>query len=195
MLKKAMLSSARTSSPEKHKLLAEVISNRLVSDSESIEALVGSMAIDAISHLSSEHLRLLALYSMILIYVPKEIPSGLSEEEYGHWWTEWLVCNIEPLIPKVDVNFFDVVHLVSVSCATLLQGSPILKDKISPPNDIKISWDYDEFIKETDVGKKLLHLWDNGLKNIYLTSVGFTLALYVIDDILCQKTNYALRKI
>lgn len=191
ILKDAILFSSRTSSKEKHNLIARVVSERLLSESDSIESSMGSMSIEAIFHLSSDHLRIIAISCFIAAMEPGETPSNLSEEEYKKWWAEWFINDIEVLMPKKMVVFFDYLHLLSVSCATLVQFRSDLKKVISHNSEVNL-YDFD-ILKEYNIGLELLNLWNNGLKLFSLTSIGYHLGLYVMDEIFDEKLDFKFR--
>jgi hypothetical protein len=192
ILKDAILFSSRTSSEEKHNLIARVVSERLLSDSDSLESSIGSMSIEAIFHLSSIHLRLLALRCFIDNMEPTQVPLNLSDEDYNNWWMEWFINNIKHLIPNKKVHYMDYLHLESVSCATIVQLKSSLDIRVSNNSEFRLSNNLDN-LKENDVGKELLSLWDEGLWSIRLNSIGYVIGLYVFDEVFGDEIDFTFR--
>ncbi|MDP2837521.1 MAG: hypothetical protein Q8N97_11150 [Methanobacteriaceae archaeon] len=192
ILKDAILFSSRTSSEEKHSLIARVVSERLLSESGSIESAMRNMSIEAIFHLSSDHLRLLAITCFMETMEPSQAPSNLQEGEYKKWWAEWFIKHIKALMPKGEVLYFDYIHLVSVSCAALSPLSIQLKDIIS--NNSKLNLYDVDLLKEYSIGLELLNLWNEGIKQVRLTSIGYHLGVYVIEEIFDEEIDFKFRK-
>ena len=193
VLYNAMISSARTSSKEKHKLLAHIVSDRLQADQESLGAIISGMAVDAIPHLSKKQLQLLGVMGVVIWNMEPSIHPKVPKEEYPDVWTEYLSKDLSLLIPDEEINSIDYFHLLSVSCIGRSTEQFNLKDHISPPKEWSIQWDADKFLNETDIGKKLNKLWVNGLDKVYLTSLGGVIGTYVHDEIMGKKTNIILQ--
>ncbi|AUB55247.1 hypothetical protein BK007_03935 [Methanobacterium subterraneum] len=186
LLQNALISSARTSSKDKHNLLAHIVSDRLLANPESLKALISGMVVDVVPHLSSKHLKLLGL--MVVVQwkiVPIFHPSNLD----ASGWTAYLTESISPLIPKEEVTNMDYMHLESVSCIGISVTTRKIEALISPPDELSIQWDVDVFLKENYIGQRLNNIWSNRLKNSYLTSLGGLIGVYVQDGILGTKTD------
>lgn len=183
LLQNALISSARTSSREKHNLMALVVSDRLIAYQESVKMLTSNMVIDVIPHLSPKHLKLLGLMTAVQWHLLPLIPSKTIDKTF---WIDHLVKSLSPLLPEEEITEMDYMHLESVSCITITQGRNI-NPLISPPKELSIVWsnyrDGRIFLKETDVGKKLLKIWVGGLEKSYLTSLGGLIGIYVQDEL------------
>src|SRR5207245_2283184 len=66
LLKDAVIASAQTDSPEKHRLLARLVADRLAVGSETTLALASANACDVIAHATRQQLRILGFLSVIL---------------------------------------------------------------------------------------------------------------------------------
>jgi hypothetical protein len=99
----ALYAASKTSNENKHKLLARVISERLISEEDSLVALVSPQAITAISNLSPNLIRYLALavtvYAIRPIGFRKEL---LSPEQLNTVSRDWWVRHLSPIISKVS---------------------------------------------------------------------------------------------
>ena len=186
LLQNALISSARTSSKDKHQLMADVVSDRLIAKPESLKALVSSMIVDVIPHLSSKHLLLLGLITTVKwrIY-PIKIPEIINAD----FWSNILIESVLPFLPEDNLDQMDIIHLQSVSCISRSVGSSNIKKHILPPKEFSIEWDPEVFLKETNVGAQLGQLWADGLKHVFLTSLGGLIGVYVHDRISGSKTD------
>lgn len=189
LLQNALISSARTSSKEKHNLMALVISDRLIAYPESVKMLSSDRVIDVIPHLSPKHLKLLGLMTAVQWHLLPLIHLKTIDKTF---WIDHLVKSLSPLLPEEEVTEMDYMHLESVSCITKTSGRDI-NSLISPPKELAIVWDaYRDgriFLKETDVGGKFLKIWVGGLETSYLTSLGGLIGIYVQDELRDSKTD------
>jgi len=190
LLQAAMIASGRTDSPEKHKLLARAVSERLLAGPESLIALATNLACDAIPHLSPKHLRCLGIMTLVYGTRPDPFPPQIPPETFGQWWSGWLVKILSPLMPVATMTEVDYGHLVAVSCITYdYVGSRDLKRLLSPPEDSGMAWDAENFLKETDVGQELSRHWKDGMQHAVPTSAGRLLGIYVDDHLTGMKTK------
>ncbi len=189
MFKQALLASGRTNSEEKHKLLARIISERLLKDQNSMVALAGNLACDAIPYLSPKHLKYLGVMTLIYGTRPSPFPPHIPTETFHDWWTNWLIANITPVMPAEVMTQIDYSHLVSVSCITYEYiGKRKLNKVLSPPENSGFQWDYDRFVNETQIGKKLAEVWESGMSKAVPTSAGRIIGIYIHDLIIGMKT-------
>ena len=157
ILHNAMISSARTSSKEKHKLLAHIISERLQATQESLKAIISSMAVDVIPHLSAKHLQVLGIMSFFM-YISKKINiPKLSKEEASKWWTKKLLDNLSPMTPIGNIGEIDLKHLISVSCIippsnTIIVGHSAYLSHLYHKKNLKI-WHTENLQEQTSVKK------------------------------------------
>jgi hypothetical protein len=189
MFQQALLASGRTDSKEKHKLLARAVSERLLSKQDSMVALAGNLACNAIPHLSPRHLRCLGVMSLIYGTRPQPFPPNIPPETFHDWWINWLQGLLSPVMPNDIMTQLDYAHLVSVSCITYdYIGTRDLKKILSPPENSGFPWDYDGFVKDTQLGKKLAELWESGMNHAVPTSSGRLIGIYVNDLLTSKKT-------
>ena len=190
LLKDAMIASGRTASSEKHKLLARVVSERLLAGEESLVALAGNLACDAIPHLSPKHLRCLGVMPVVYGIRPVTFPPNIPPGTFHDWWTTWLSNSLSPLMPLGNMTHIDYAHLLSVSCITCeFLSSRDLKQILSPPNTLEFKWDADKFLTDTPIGKKLSELWKAGMEQAVPTSAGRLIGIYVSDLLTGTKTQ------
>ena len=81
-LQKALISSAQTENKEKHKILAELLSQRLTVETESLLALTTKMALDVVSFLTPNQLNILALVVSIYNLSPTQ---PIDSKKYDLW--------------------------------------------------------------------------------------------------------------
>jgi len=191
VLYNALISSARTSSHEKHKLLALIVEDRLQSKDESLKAIVSSMAVDVVPHLSTKHLHLLGVVS-VFKYISQEIDiPKLSDEEARVWFTKWLFKGLSPMLPIETVNDIDFEHLISVSCIQ----DVFVKSHVAPYNFINYiqsrkqfrHWTANEFMK-SEIGKEIKVLWPE-IGNIKLTSTGLLIGINTYEALTNQTVD------
>jgi len=190
LLKDTIIASGRTGSSEKHKLLARVVSEKLLAGQESLVALTGNLACDAIPHLSSKHLRCLGVVALVHGIRPYSFPPNISPEKFHDWWTTWLSDSLFPLMPVGKMANIDYAHLMSVSC--IIYESIVftdLKEALSPPKSSALKWDADKFLTEIPIGKELSELWKAGMEHALPTSVGRLIGIYVNDLLTETKTK------
>ncbi|AUB56650.1 MULTISPECIES: LPO_1073/Vpar_1526 family protein [Methanobacterium] len=191
ILYKAFISSARTSSKEKHKLLAQIVSSRLQAEEDSLKAIVYSMGVDAVPHLSLKHLRILGIMGFFM-YISKKIKiPKLSEEEADKWWTKCLLDNLSQLTPIGNVGEIDVNHLSSVSCIippsnTIIVGHSAYLTHLGHKENLK-SWHSGEFTS-TYTGQEIHNMWQP-IADARLTSVGLLIGISVYGDLSGNKVD------
>lgn len=189
LLKDAMIASGRTASSEKHKLLARVVSEKLLAGQESLVALAGNLACDAIPHLSSKHLRYLGILSLVYGIRPDPFPPNILPETFHDWWTIWLSDMLSTLMPIEKMTEIDYAHLVSVSCITYEFLSIVDLKEILSPKSLTFKWDANKFLTDTPSGKELSELWKAGMGHAVPTSVGKLIGVYVLDLLAGSKTG------
>jgi hypothetical protein len=121
-LQSAVVAAARTSSAERHSVLADVIAARLSAPAGTTRAVASSFAVEIVPRLAAEHLEILGLLSVI--YGPR--PSNfrlsddapISEEEFESFakaYAAWLSSALAPYksIPLLEASY---AHLVAASC-------------------------------------------------------------------------------
>lgn len=179
MLQKALLSASQTSDVNKHKILAQMISERLGSSPESLISLTSKIAVDVIGNLTANQIRLLALISNIYYVNPTQ---SLSSSEFSTWLTARLG-------PYSDISFsnLDLLHLESLSC---LKNSPFLSRNLTEIIKNKNSNVDEEALVDSNLLSTLNRLWDEGLKSVDLTSVGQLIGVYTSDIVCGSNTSF-----
>jgi hypothetical protein len=185
----ALYAASKTSSEEKHKLLARVISERLISNEESLVSLVSPQAINAIANLSPNLLRYLALAVTVYAIRPSGLrKESLSTEQLNTVSRDWWVKHLSPIISKVSpLTQIELMHLVAMSCIGYESFigrnlSGVLKEPFG-------EWETQKFIDETVEGQKLKAIWENSMQKLDLTSVGQMIGTIAHDEITGQRTS------
>ncbi len=194
LLKKALLSSAETSSNEKHKLLATVVAEKLRSDEESTLSLVSKIACDAIAYASINQLKILALQVNLLDISPASISSSLiSPDQVQKWFRDWLISRLI-VFHDLSIKPMDLLHLDTLSCARfntfLVQDLiELLSHKMSAKGFEDLQFDAEVF-KRSSLGNRLFDLWDkHNLAGLTLTSAGKIVGVYASDLLTGQTTS------
>ena len=180
-LQKAVIASSETENKEKHQLLAEVLANRLKSETESRQALLAKMSLNIIPFLTSEQITLLKILAMFHHIHPINITECIQYEA-------WIKHTYFPYLDtKVDDQ--DIFYLESLAC--LKTEDPKLKFQNFPNNDPqffrdkikekKTSIDLDPKFYQTPEFHKLEKLWVEHLKVAKLTSVGLFIAANTLN--------------
>jgi hypothetical protein len=180
VLQRAIVTSARTSSEDKHKILARLITERLLAKSEDMISLASSVAVEAIGALKAKHLYVLGLSVLVEGIRPMNLPKDLPQTQLNQIAREWWLKNLSPLIHKVeDLTDIDIRHLVGVNCIEYESFigrnlTQILKSGFG-------EWEVEKFLSETEEGKKLKEYYDKYLQKMTLTSAGQLIGIYVKD--------------
>ena len=190
LLQKAILSSAQTEDKQKHELLARLISDRLTNTSDSIHALTSKLATDAISAMTTNQLKLLALILNLRYVTPLSIPEEIKTQDgFDNYAIEWLKARLNGFL---DVKFssLDLDHLEALSCLTVVRvGSVDLGSVFSGKfKHEKFKFNMAKY-DELEVSKQINETWDKGIKLAFLTSVGQLVGVYVSDMIAETNTN------
>ncbi|MFA5771154.1 MAG: LPO_1073/Vpar_1526 family protein [Thermoplasmata archaeon] len=150
LLKDAMIHSSRTDSNEKHKLLAQLVSERLHTSQGSMVAAACNLACSTIPYLTSDQLRCLGV--MCILYEVRPHPrhhihiktnrlekstQTTQEEQDIEYWTNWLSKTLGPMLPIKKMGRIDYAHLESFSC---------IRRTVSTGNNTQT---IDEFIEST----------------------------------------------
>lgn len=188
VLQRAIVTSARTSSEDKHKILARLITERLLVNSEDMISLASSVAVEAISALKAKHLYVLGLSVLVEDIRPTSLPKDLPQEQLNQVAHDWWLKNLSPLIHKVeDLTDIDIRHLVGVNC--IEYESFIGRDLAQILKSGFGEWEVDKFLSEIEEGKKLKEYYEKYLQKMTLTSAGQLIGIYVKDQVTGIRTT------
>jgi hypothetical protein len=184
----ALYAASKTSSEEKHKLLARVISERLIAKEDNLISLASPQAINAISNLSPKHIRYLAVAVTVFSIRPNDGQKKIPAEQKNSLSRDWWVRHLSPIISKApSLNEMDIMHLIAMSCITyeLFIGRNLTEILKEPFGD----WEVQKSIEETQEGQKLNTIWEKSLQKVNLTSVGSMIGTIAHDEITGGRTT------
>jgi hypothetical protein len=188
ILQKTIIASSRTASEDKHKLLAHLVSDRLLADNESFEALSEDMVCDAIQHLNQKQLRILGVLHLVYNIRSDHIPTNGSRKELYRMWCEWFSEGFSLLMLDNDDILADYLHLQSLSCINYSQNSSWdLRNALSIKDSLHFDWAGERFLEETEIGKKLTNIWTKRMNHAFPTIVGMILGKYVYEELIDSK--------
>lgn len=171
-LQKAILVSAQTDNKDKHKLLAQILSERLCAESESLLTLVSKLAVDVISLITPNQLNILA-FAMEMLYISPSTPIDSNQ------YTLWLRERYKPF-KDVTISKLDIVHLESLSC---LKQNHFMERNLNETLSMKNqNRGFDPSFLDQKIGKKISELWDKKIESVDLTSVGQLLGIHVSNN-------------
>ena len=189
LMQHALLSAAQTESKEKHILLAQVVSDRLRTDADTVLALTSQMACEAISHITSQQMRVLGLHYTLghTRFPTSNAPT--SPELLRMLRLEWIE---HTLAPYKDLQFsrLDLMHLDALGCQGAHYGflSPDLAGMLSRATG-SIEFEYEHFV-QTELGRHILELFERqGLNGTSLQSTGSLIGMYVSDQLANRPTD------
>lgn len=192
LLQDALYASARTDNEDKHKILARIVSERLLSQPDDLVTLTSTLACEAVKHLAPKHMRYLALATFVYFIRPHKYPEVIFQTEHpelaGSFYTEWLERHLSFILPIEPMRQRDFSHLESVSCLrkeTLITRN--LLQLMTPPVEQELDWSLDEFINN-NTGQQLKEIWEGGMDQITLTSAGNLIGIYVHDELSGKRT-------
>ena len=161
VMQKALMSAARSSSQERHRLLARLLGERLLAGEESLELYASDIACDVLPRLSGKHVRCLALVALLFRIGPGRDLDNVPDSEIDAAWTHWLECHIAAVLPREPATWFDCAHLDSLGCISLRLAKMNSLDKLlSREARKKPRGDTWEHLKATELGRRLVESWD-----------------------------------
>ena len=189
VLHNSVIAAARTNSKEKHKLLARIVSQKLVEDPESLKSLAGNKAIEIIPYLSPTHLKILAIMTLIRQVRPTGILENISNlDDCTKWYNDWLLYYFSYIL-LIDIKKMDIIYLRDNSCLENYHGkNRVLETLLIQILQFSLICDINEFL-ESDTGKELIILWDK-LNQSTLTSLGLLIGVYVLDEFSGYETSF-----
>jgi hypothetical protein len=184
LLQKAVLASAQTVSAEKYEILSDIVSQRLKASPESIYTVTSQMAVDAISHCTTNQLHVLAFAASLTMITPNKNDQFSSEAIYKKACTEWLNHRLAPY-RNLHIGPLDYAHLDAVSCTKFVHL--VVRD-----NDLdevlKKNWSSGSFTITRDylynlpIGAVIRDLWEvQRMRSLSLTTVGGMIGTLVSD--------------
>lgn len=187
LLHKALIAAAQTDNRGKHELLARLVSERLMSGSESLLTLISKVATDAISDMNDKQLRILGLQST-LYYVR---PNGVAAQVYQGAFLAWALQRLSPY-QSLQFTQLDLLHLDSLSClryeTTITRDLKTVLTSGAPEGFVL---DFDAFVA-TPIGSHVFTLWqESRLNSVTLTAAGMLIGIYVSDSLLGITTSLA----
>lgn len=142
LLQRSVLNAAETNEQTKHKLLAALVANRMLSPPETTLALASQLA--SITRSTQRQLTLMALQGFIEGVQPK------YPMKFG-MFKVWLKVNLDPF---EDFEFveLDARHLVAIACATFDPTSQrLLSLMLAMKNEGKSLRKVDEILRDTNL--------------------------------------------
>jgi hypothetical protein len=200
LLQEAVLGAARTSSEQKHKLLAHLVTDRLTAEPDSLRNLAAHMACNAVPQLSNMHLKLLGLLYIIRHEPAPSYLDDLPDDIRIDARAKWFLAEITPFLPIGELTDLDFSHLTAVSCITCvpqrfptLAGfnedpaywnlSVLVHNKLDPREDHGHLWIQ---IEDDQNWKDLFSVWNNSnMRKASLTPAGSLICMHVRDTIIC----------
>lgn len=178
MLQKALLSSAQTESKDKHQILARLVSERLKLEPESILALGSKMACDAIPFVTVNQLYILGLAADIFGIRPKPFPpAGINEINFQNYMNEYLSQKLKHY-EEIEFKTIDMLHLESLSCLKVnLYPELEINEVLTKDNLI---YDFEK-MNDIQLRDKINKIWNDGLRQVILTTVGQIIGASVSD--------------
>ena len=162
LLKQTVLAAAQTDDATKHRLLADLVAQRLTVEAESTVALASELAVSAITRATAVQLRLLALCLLLSEIRPER---EVDARRYAEWLNQWL-----QFFEFLEFRQFDAWHLVALACATYQEDSGRSLETLFWLNAADVNVD-PEFYNGL-YGEWLQVAWDEGLAGMRLTTVG-----------------------
>jgi|GEM_PF-2589695 len=186
LFQEAALGAARINSEQKHKLLARLVTDRLVAEPESLRILAAHLACNAVPQLSPKHLQFLGVMA---VFYEMKVPEGIrdtSDEETFKNGLGWLSKELQPLMPFETLGTLDYTHLAAVSCITFGHNLDIsiLKRRFSTRSYSR-AW-----IEQSEFGQELIRAWKEGLHTAILTPAGALIGMYVQETIPTERLKW-----
>jgi hypothetical protein len=184
ILQREILGASQTENPKKHRLLAQLVAERLAAPPESRFALAVKLACDALAVLNSAQLRLLAL-SVALHEIRPSAP--MPPDDYRQWLDRLLAPVLSSYLhDHAEYKEIDVLHLSALGCVTYDRASErALELVLSMKNGlfkVGFAFDYPSF-KESDLGWYFDYIWVEGFAGVNLTSIGSVIGGLVFDEL------------
>jgi hypothetical protein len=188
-LQQALTAAAETEEPEKHDLLARLVSERLAAPTESLLALTSRTALEVIPSLSLTQLKVLGLKATIAWLVPKGQPAdGTPQDELHRWFLDWLAV---VWAPYRDLRFrwLDLDYLEARACLRHQERAEYALPWLINVKRVGLGFKASDLVA-SESGESVATLWEVGqLCRYTLTALGALIGLYVSDLLTGQKTS------
>jgi hypothetical protein len=147
-----VLIGARTSSRERHQILASVIAERLRAKTDTSKATAGNLAVTAVQHLGADHLQILGLLALVHVARPdlgsesdeaseaidgpeaSKIRNARSTER-GDRFVEWLSRSLQVHGLPANVDEGALRHLSAAACLIVDSSAELTLEKALRPSD------------------------------------------------------------
>ncbi len=181
LVRQATISSARTSNPDKHKLLARAVTERLFAQPESLVALASSLACEVIPNLTPTHLSFLGLLSTVTSIRPtydQEIQQASLEIQQSEYLA-WLQYELTVFQPFPKMRPIDYDHLQGMSCIDVMRLGHGNWGQLLKPRDLpQFKW-AEGYLKKNELILELKKI--DGLLKCTPTTIGAVIGTHVHD--------------
>ncbi len=178
VLQDAIIASARTSSKDKHQLLARAVSEKLTHQPESLESLLFNRTIEIIPNLPPKLLNMLAMQTAI-IFSSTIFSKKTQNEKILENYLNFLSSVVEKICP-LEVNKLELDYLESNSCISIYSDSRPLKRILFENIEFGNVEDIDSFLA-SEKGIIIEKFW-NDIKHRQLTPPGTFLGFFVLEE-------------
>jgi hypothetical protein len=187
MLQKALLTSAQTEEKEKHILLARLVSERLISEPETVFSLASKMACDAISYITTNQLRVLGFCANLYTIRPTpNPPTSITIDMYQDWFSNWFIKRLNPY-RQLEIGKQDINHLESLSCIRFnILAKELNEVFVNGEYKFDIQKIYDEEVKQL-INKKFT---EENINSVDLTTTGMIIGVMVSDMLSSGRTSF-----
>jgi hypothetical protein len=181
LVRQATISSARTSNPDKHKLLARSVTERLFAKPEGLVALASSLACEVIPNLTPTQLTFLGLLSTVTGIrpnYPHEFQQANLDTQQSSYLS-WLENQLGAFQPYPKMRSVDYDHLQGMSCIDVMRiGQRNWKQMLKPRDLPQFAWP-EGYLEKTELIVELKKI--DGLLKCSTTTVGSVIGTHVHD--------------
>lgn len=190
LLRDAVNDAARTSDKVKTSTLARLVSERLLTDRETLTALATRQAVAVVPLLTQLHLSMLGFLAVMHGIRPLGI--DLTTLPARDSWVQWWKAAITESLPlKSPPTHIDAGHLAATSCVTFSGIVRFTLDQFLYPGKQP-----GEFKEETvqrilnsPQGETLQSAWTEPIHSLAPTSVGLLIGIHVHDEVAGNRTR------
>jgi hypothetical protein len=191
VLQSALLGAARTSSHQRHEILARAVAERLTADGGSVRAVASSLAVETVHKLATPHLDVLGLLAVIYTIRPNpSMTAGEFSAEGAARYADWFHTQFAHYTTVSELSTDTLAHLAASSCIIL--GRRVRRDLVKallpnePGRDKRaFAWNSDAvrlpLVRVVGHGSPVKALWDAGLQTALPTPAGQLIGCAVHD--------------